>query len=133
MADANIHRKQCSIVFHVDNNKISHKDPKVADKVIKMIENEFGKMVVKCRQEYDFLGIKIKYNNNGIVTFDMKEYLMKAIGMFDEELASVTTPAKNDLFEYKKDSLLVNEERRKKFYNIIMLLQYISHRERRDM
>ena len=47
IANTNIDRKQCSIVFYVGDNKISHKDPKVADKVIEMIENEFRKIVVK--------------------------------------------------------------------------------------
>jgi len=48
----------------------------------------------------------------------MKEYLTKAIELFDEDLISVTTPVKNDLFEYKEDSPLVDEERRKKFHSI---------------
>ena len=110
-----------------------HEDPKVIDKVIKMMENEFGKMVVKRGQENDFLGIKVKYNNDGTVTFDMKEYLLKVIEMFDKELTSVTTLVKNNLFEYTKNLLLVNEKRRKKFYSIVMLLQYISHRGRCDI
>ena len=48
------------------------------------MENKFGTMVVKRGQKLDFLGIKIKYKNNGIVTHDMKEYLLKAIEMFHE-------------------------------------------------
>ena len=78
-----------------------------------MMEDEFGKIVVKRENEHDFLRIKITYNNDGTVTFDKKEYRAKVIELFDEDLKLVTTPAKNDLFEYKKDSPLVNEKKKK--------------------
>ena len=91
--------------------KILYEDPKVTDKVIKMIEYEFRKMIVKCRQEHDFFRIKIKYNNNSIVTFNMKEYLLRVIEMLDEEFVLVTTPTKNNLLKYKMNLLLVNEEK----------------------
>ena len=42
VANKLIDRKQCTIVWYVDNNKISHINPKVVDDVIKQIENNFG-------------------------------------------------------------------------------------------
>ena len=122
IANVNINGKQCSIVFYVDNNKTAHEDSKVADRVIKMIEDKFGKIVIKRGNKHNFLGIKITYNNDGRVNFDMQEYLAKAIELSDEDLKSVTKPTKNELFEYKEDSLLVHKERRKKFHSIVMLL-----------
>ena len=34
---------QLSIIFHVDDLKISHKDPKVVDDFIKSVDSEYGK------------------------------------------------------------------------------------------
>ena len=35
--------KKCTIVWHVDDLKISHQDKKVVDHVINLLELEFGK------------------------------------------------------------------------------------------
>ena len=36
--------KQCTIVWHIDDFKISHVDQKVAKQVIKLLEKRYGKM-----------------------------------------------------------------------------------------
>ena len=45
VANAMIDGKQCTIVWYVDNNKISHVDSKAVDKVIKKIEEKYGEML----------------------------------------------------------------------------------------
>ena len=47
VANANINGKQCTICWYVDDNKISHEDPKVVDDVIQKIESRYGKMTQK--------------------------------------------------------------------------------------
>ena len=44
VANAELEGKQCTICWYVDDNKISHVNPKVIDDVIKKIESKFGKM-----------------------------------------------------------------------------------------
>jgi len=41
-----IHGKQCTIVWYVNDNKISHVDPAVVSRIIEAIESKFGKMTV---------------------------------------------------------------------------------------
>jgi hypothetical protein len=43
VANKTIDGKQCTILWHVDNLKISHVNPKVVTSVIKQLEAEFGK------------------------------------------------------------------------------------------
>ena len=38
-----INGSQCTIVWHVDNLKQSHKDPKVIDNIIAPLDDEYGK------------------------------------------------------------------------------------------
>ena len=38
-----INESQCTIVCHVDDLKPSHKDPKVIDKIIASLDDEYGK------------------------------------------------------------------------------------------
>ena len=35
--------RQCTLIWHVDDMKISHGDSRVVDGIIKMLEEEFGK------------------------------------------------------------------------------------------
>ena len=44
VANANIKGSQCTIVWYVDDNKISHKDQAVVDDLIQRIEAKFGHM-----------------------------------------------------------------------------------------
>ena len=57
-----IDRKQCTMCWYVEDNKISHKDPKVVDKIIKRIESKFEKMT-STRGRHGFLGMNIKVND----------------------------------------------------------------------
>ena len=54
VANAIIEGKQCTICWYVDDNKVSHVNPKVVDGVIKKIEEKFGKMSKTRGQEHDF-------------------------------------------------------------------------------
>ena len=47
VANKIIEGSQCTIVWYVDNNKISHANSKVVSQVIAEIEKKFGKMTVK--------------------------------------------------------------------------------------
>jgi Reverse transcriptase (RNA-dependent DNA polymerase) len=42
VANKTINKKQCTILWHVDNLKISHKDPGVVTDIIKQLKKEFG-------------------------------------------------------------------------------------------
>ena len=59
LSNANIEGKQCTVCWYVDDNKISHEDPKVVGKAIKMIEGKFGKMTQTSGDEHNFLGANI--------------------------------------------------------------------------
>jgi len=100
VANSQIKGKQCTIVWYVDDNKISHVDDTVVTNIIEKIKAKFGKMTVTRGKHHVFLGMDITVNDNdGTVTILMKEYLKEAIadpGMDASKVAP--TPAKKDLF-----------------------------------
>ena len=63
VANKIINGKQCTIVFYVDDNKISHADPEVVTSVIKDISKHFGKLTVSRGNKHDYLGMDIKIKN----------------------------------------------------------------------
>jgi hypothetical protein len=46
VANKIVDKKQCTIAWYVDDNKISHVNPKVVTGVVNKIEERFGKMTV---------------------------------------------------------------------------------------
>ena len=66
VANADIEGKQCTIVWYVDDNKISHANPKLIDEVIAKIEGKFGKMSQTRGDKHDFLGMQIVFKDGKV-------------------------------------------------------------------
>jgi hypothetical protein len=67
------------ICWHMDDNKISHKDPAIVTQVKEAIEAKFRKMKVSRGKNHEFLKMTIALKDNGTVSIDMKECIIKAI------------------------------------------------------
>ena len=97
--------KQGTIAFYVDDNLASHMDDEVLSDWIKQIEIHTGKMTVTRGREHVFLGMIIKFNENGTANIGMKDHVQEAVDDFTEDLKrKVSTPAKKDLFTGNPES-----------------------------
>ena len=133
VAEKMVNGKQCTICWYVDDNKISHAEPKVVDEVIAKIEERFGKMVVTRGEKHNFVGMDIEFKDNGTVEILMKEYIKECFVAFGEKVDKVVnTPAKHSLFVVD-ESVDLNEERRDVFHHIVAKLLYVSKRARVDI
>ena len=89
---------QYTILWYVDDVKISHKSEKTVTDTVSTLEQHFGKMIVKKGKEHEYLrmNIKIRYRK---VRIDMSDYLREYIKDFGEAInSSATTPATKDIF-----------------------------------
>ena len=76
---------------------------------------------------YNFLGIKISFIDSLRVCIGIREYLLKAISLYSrEEMKSVTTPERNKLRMINRNLLILNNNKRKNFHSIVMLLMHIA-------
>jgi len=60
VANKIINGKQCTIIWHVDDLKISHVDPKVVNNIIKKLEEKFGQespLVTSQGKKIEYLGM----------------------------------------------------------------------------
>jgi hypothetical protein len=74
MVDGN----QCTIVWHVDDLKISHKDSKVVDTVIEKLNTEYGQignMTIRRGKVHDYLGMRLDFSSPGKIMVDMQDYI----------------------------------------------------------
>ena len=78
----------------MDDSKISHVDPDVVSKVVKMIDNKFGDTTMYRGKKNIFLGIYIQLKDDGTVEISMDDYVTECIETFGETMGKFPpTPA----------------------------------------
>eukprot|EP00957_Ditylum_brightwellii_P047606 3616093-Ditylum_brightwellii.AAC.1 len=94
VANDMINGKQCTLVWYVDDNKLSYADSKVVDNILEKITEHFGELATTRGDEHTLLGMKLRIKDKK-VEVDMREQLQEAIEAFGEELGSdeVVSPA----------------------------------------
>jgi hypothetical protein len=123
--------KQCTIVWYVDDNKISHMDNRVVTEVIEKIQERFGKMSVTWGKEHVFLGMNMDFHENGTASIKMKEYIKEAIRDSGEEITkTATSPARKNLFDIDKGSGALTDADSETFHSVLAKLLYVFKRGR---
>ena len=87
VANKMINGKQCTKVWYVDDNKVSHIDSKVVDQIIVAIEEKFGKMTVKRGKEHMLVGMDISFTDAHKVRVTKKSYFEETIQAFGEDVS----------------------------------------------
>ena len=98
VANKMVKNKQCTIVWYVDDNILSHVDSTVVDKVIATIEEYFPGLVVERGKNLNFLGMEIGFLDKGKFSLGLVQYITGMI----EELEEVLTPYGKNL-DHPKD------------------------------
>jgi hypothetical protein len=134
VANKIVNGKQCTIVWYVDDTKISHMDDSVITDVIAKIEERFGKMTVTRGNKHVFLGMDLEFHENGTASIKMKDYIKESIIEFGETISrSAATPAKRDLFEINEESAALTNKGKDTFHSVVAKLLYVSKRGRLDI
>jgi Reverse transcriptase (RNA-dependent DNA polymerase) len=86
-----IDKKQCTIVWYVDNLKVSHVDDNVVGGILELIKDKFGKdldVTVTHSKVHDYLGIQTDFSKNGKVVMLMFGYIDELLKEYPEDLLS---------------------------------------------
>jgi hypothetical protein len=102
VANKIINNKQCTVMWHVDDLKISHADPTVVSDVIELINGVFGNeapVTVNRGKEHDYLGIHLDYTRKGKVIITMIDYIQSVLREAQDDMSGIAnSPAANHLF-----------------------------------
>ena len=133
-----INGKQCTVAWHVDDIKASHVDPKVMDRLLNQLDDEFGKETPMNRSRgkvLDYLGMTFDFTTPGQVTVDMIEYIRTILAEMPGEMrGTAATPAAAHLFDVnEKNPVFLDNDKATIFHRIVMQLQYLSQRGRPDL
>ena len=89
VANKIIDGSQCTIVWHVDDLKISHAKQSVVDHVISLLEKTYGKMSTQRGTKLSYLGMTLDYSIKSKVIIDMTEYVER---LLNDTLQDITEP-----------------------------------------
>ena len=134
-----INGSQCTILWHVDDLKISHADPEVVTEMIDLLEKEFGKEapLTKTRGKvHEYLGMSIDFSVSGKVRFSMIDYVKNMLEALPADMQSgvAPTPAANHLFEVNADAQKLDDATGELFHHVTAkLLFFICKRARPDV
>jgi hypothetical protein len=134
-----------TICFHLDDCKLSHKSPKVNDRMIKWLKREYesifedgsGEMSVSCGKAHTYLlGMTLDYSLPGRVMITMFEYIMEIIATYEKADpkggGTKTSAAPEDLFKIDDDCKKLNRVKSQEFHTLVAKTLYATKRARPD-
>jgi hypothetical protein len=131
-ANKMINGKQCTALWHVDDIKISHEDPRVVDSVLGLLKTRYGKeapLTVTRGKEQDYLGMTLDYREDGKVKILMIDYIQKMLAELPDDMSGeAPTPAANHLFEVDESPDKLDEETAELFYHNVAKLLFLCKR-----
>ena len=138
VANKIINEKQCTIAWHVDDNKLSHVGSKVVTEVIDLMKVHFGDLTITRGKAHTFLGINTLINNEKNIEIEMKEQLKEAVSSFEisevESMTeSVTSPVARHLRETNDECEKVTTIKSESFHSIAAEILHIMKRARPDL
>ena len=133
-----INGKQCTILWHVDDLKISHVDPEVVTKILSIINDKYGKeapITTTRGKQHDYLGMLIDFSGDREVKFTMTDYIFEMLEEMPDSLGrgEAATPAAEHLFEVSDRSAKLNANDAKVFHQLTAKLLFLSKRARPDI
>ena len=134
VANKDIEGSQCTIIWHVDDLKISHRSKEVVKEVVKQIEGKYGTMTGTIGTKHTYVGMDFEFLESGTVTVSMNGYIEDAISEYPGKVVKeAKTPASQYLFEVNNECPKLDESRAKVFHRIVAMLLFVRKRARPDI
>jgi Reverse transcriptase (RNA-dependent DNA polymerase) len=137
VANKMMNGSQCTILWHVDDIKISHVDPEAASEVLEFLEIQYGKeapLVVTRGHLHEYLGMTIDYEETGKCKIKMKDYIEEMLEDIPADMnGEAATPAASHLFDIDENAMKLDNETSKMFHHNTAKLLFLSKRARPDI
>ena len=100
-----INGEQLTVVWHVDDLEVSHKDENVVSAFCVKMSQLYGSGTKSSWGKVDyFLGMDLDWSRDGVFIVSMIKYLQKIIDDFPEEIRTTrATPANENLFKIREE------------------------------
>ena len=136
VANKDIDGKQCTIIWHVDDLKISHVSYSVVTKILDKLSEKFGKLApltITRGKVHEYLGMKLDFSDSGKVKIDMKQYIQDMLDELPDSFKGIAvTPAANHLFAIDEHAQKLAKEDADAFHTFTAKLLFLCKRARPD-
>jgi hypothetical protein len=137
VANKDIDGKQCTILWHVDDLKISHVDAKVVDGILDLLGERYGKeepLTTTRGKVHDYLGMQIDFSVEGKVIIRMDEYIQEILDEARSDMDGLaTSPAANHLFMINANPVVLCEEDKQYFHTMTAKILWVAKRAKPDL
>jgi hypothetical protein len=139
VANKIVNGSQMTVCWHVDDFKVSHKDPSQVSGFMTWIEKMYGaigKVKITRGKIHEYLGMTLDYSRPGKVIVDMSDYVKSMINTFpQEELppGRVQSPWTEKLFQVDNNSPALQQEMSEQFHTTTAQGLFACKRARPDI
>jgi hypothetical protein len=117
--------------------KLSHFSEEVKTKIIKRINDEFGKeapITFTRGKVHDYLGMTLDYSEKGKVKIKILEYVEKMLADLQAEMdGEAPSPAANHLLTINDDQTKMDEKKAQLFHTYMAKTLFLCKRARPDL
>jgi hypothetical protein len=129
---------QCTIVWHVDDLKISHVKPSVVSTMISQLEKVFGQeapLTITRGNYHEYLGMHLDFSKKGRVTVEMTKYVTNLISQVPADMSGLAnTPSLSHLLQVNcQNPTLLDKNTAELFHTLNAKLLYLSKHGRPDI
>jgi len=138
VANKTINGKQCTVLRHVDDLKISHVDTNVVTGVIADVSDVFGKdapITVTRGKVHEYLGMTLDFSEPGKFKVNMIEYVDSMLESLPNDMNGIAaTPAGDHLFEVNNDNpTKLDEKTAQLFHHLVAKALFLCKRACPDL
>ncbi len=137
VANKQINGQQCTIVWHVDDLKVSHADEAVVTEILAILSKRYGKeapLTFTRGKVHDYLGMTLDYTQAGKVAIRMDDYTQDIVGEARDDMAGVAnTPAGDHLFTINDTPEMLSKADAEYFHHMTARLLFLAKRARPDI
>jgi len=139
VANKMVRGTQMTVVWHVDDMKISHKLEGAVTSFLNWIEDRYGtigKVKITRGKVHKYLGMTLDYSQPGKVIINMKDYVKK--DMLNEfpshELKeTASSPANENLFKINESSPKLSQTQKESFHTMVAKGLFLGKRARQEI
>jgi Reverse transcriptase (RNA-dependent DNA polymerase) len=128
---------QCTVLWHVDDLKISHVDISVCEKVVDLLNERYGKetpVTVTRGDLHDYLGMTLDFSTDGQVSIRMQDYVENMVADLPASFdGTALTPAAEHLFKVNDKAEKLDDDDSDLFHSTTAKILFLCKRARPEV
>ena len=144
VANKFVKHKQLTVVWHVDDLKVSHRNPAIVTKMAdwlkatyeRLFDDGSGEMQISRGKIHEYLGMTLDYSTPGQVSITMVKYIEEILQLYsehDNNDSTAKTPAAEHLFKVNEEASSLTQDQATIFHNFVAKCLFLTKRARPDI